>query len=341
MGSRPRLSSELLMCGLFVTLLGAMLLAMCAGSSWISPSAVLSDLGRLVMGDGSSEIDVRVQFRAPRVVLGMIVGCGLSVAGVVIQTAVRNPLADPYVLGVSSGASLGAVLLLYALPLKFYGLPLFAAAFCGGAAASLIVYVVGRARGAASSSQRLVLAGVATTYLLSALTSFVLTLVDRQGFGGSNVFVFWSLGSLARAQWDLVLIPTIVVVASLVVLMALRRRLDVLIVNDEHATALGAEPQKIRRVLFVVSAALVAACVAASGPIGFVGLMIPHATRFVVGPFHKRLLPNAALMGATFLVLADTLGRSIGGSHEVAVGIISAMCGAPCFLILLRRARWT
>lgn len=274
--------------------------------------------------------------RMPRVLLSALVGAALAVSGTTVQTAVRNHLADPYILGVSSGASFGAVLLLWLSPTAFHGPSLFIAAFCGGAVTSIAVYLLASRRGTISP-QRLILAGVAMTYLLNSATSFVLLKIDRQNFGGSNNFLFWSMGSFARARWEDLPIPTIVLITGLFCLLAQGRVLDVMNLSDESALSMGVRPGAVRLWLFAVVSCLVASSVACVGQVGFIGLMIPHISRVCCGSNHRRNLSCAALIGAAFLLVADAFARTIALPQEIPVGVITAGCGAPFFLFLLRR----
>lgn len=272
--------------------------------------------------------------RAPRALLALVVGGGLAVSGAALQALVRNPLADPYVLGVASGASLGAVAVLALGSAALAGLSLSAAAFVGAIASMLLVFALAR-RGGIYSPGRVILAGVAIGYAASAATSFLQFQVDAQQLQG---IIFWLLGSLAGAQWSDLGIPAAAVVLSSGWLTLQGRRLNALAVGEESAVALGVDVRRFRVQLMVVSSVLVGAVIAVAGGIGFVGLVIPHVVRLLVGPDHRRLLPLTALLGGVFLVWVDVLARVVSSPSELPIGIFTAGIGAPFFLWLMRRA---
>ena len=285
----------------------------------------------------SAPVDAIVwQVRVPRVLLAALVGAGLSVCGVALQAMVRNVLADPYLLGVNSGASTGAAAaILFGVGAGFVEHTLQVTAFLGALAASLLVFLVARSGGRVTSI-RLLLAGVAVGYALYAATSF---LVFASGSAeGARSVMFWLLGSLSLAQWDLPLaVVAVVVVATVLVLAVSGRRLDVLSIGDETAHTLGVRPERLRLVLLVVVALCIGVVVAASGSIGFVGLVVPHLARRAVGAVHSRVVPAAALMGAVLLIWADVVARTLLAPQEIPIGIITSLVGAPFLLVLVRR----
>lgn len=272
------------------------------------------------------------EVRLPRVLTAAAVGAGLALCGAVMQALTRNQLADPYLLGLSSGASLGAVtvLLLGATVL----LPV--AAFAGSLAALLLTLALAGALGAITPT-RTVLAGLAVSSLAGAVTSFV---IFWTATGDSyREILAWLLGSLAGARWPAVAIAGIAVLALGVPLMLSGRTLDAFAFGDTAAAALGIGVQRSRWLLLGTTALLTGALVSVSGSIGFVGLVLPHAVRLLVGPGHRALLPLSALVGAVFLIWADTLARSLFEPRELPVGIVTAMIGAPVFALLLARRR--
>ncbi len=277
------------------------------------------------------------EVRFPRVLLGAFVGAGLSVVGTALQAMVRNPLADPYVFGITSGASVGAVAVIL-LGVSLFGLySLSIAAFLGSLVAFGLVFVLAQRNGV-MSPVRLILAGVAISYVLSSITSFMVFYAANTGNGGEvRSVLFWLLGGLGGARWAYLTIPAIVVLIGTVYLILQARSLNALVVGEESAAALGVDPQGFRRQLFVVTALLTGVLVAVSGGIGFVGLMLPHIVRLMVGADHRRVLPVAALLGAIFLVWTDVLARTIVAPSELPIGIITAVVGAPFFIWLLRR----
>lgn len=280
------------------------------------------------------------QVRLPRVLLGALVGAGLAVCGVALQAMVRNMLADPYLLGVNSGASSGAAAaILFGVGAGFLEHALQVTAFLGALAASLLVFLVARTAGRVTSV-RLLLAGVAVGYALYALTSF---LIFASGSAeGARSVMFWLLGSLGLAQWNLPLaVVAVVVVGTVVLLTVWARRLDALAIGDETAHTLGLRPERFRLALLVAVALCVGVVVSASGSIGFVGLVVPHLARRAVGGRHVRVVVVAALMGAILLVWADIVARTLFAPQEIPIGIITSLVGAPFLLVLVRRLHAT
>jgi iron complex transport system permease protein len=270
--------------------------------------------------------------RLPRVLTAAAVGAGLAIAGGVMQSLTRNPLADPYLLGLSSGASLGAAAVL----LLGLGVLLPVAAFAGAMLALLAALSLARVGGTLTPT-RAVLAGLAIAQLAAAATSFVIFWTAK---GDSyQEIVAWLLGSLAATTWSSVAIAVGALVAASLVLVASAGRLDAFAFGDTAAASLGVDPNRTRWFLMAVVALLTGALVSVSGSIGFVGLLVPHAVSPLTGPSHRRLLPVAALAGAVLLVWADTVARTVFSPRELPVGIVTALLGAPVFAWLLRRAR--
>lgn len=276
------------------------------------------------------------QVRLPRVLLGMLVGAGLAVCGVALQAMVRNVLADPYLLGINSGASGGAAAaILFGAGAGFGQYALSASAFLGALGASLLVFLIARAGGRVTSI-RLLLAGIAVGYALYAATSFLIFAANSAE--GSRSVMFWLLGSLGLARWDALLAVAAVVVGGTIAgLTVAGRRLDVLAVGDETAHTLGVSPDRFRMRLLLVVSLAVGVLVSAAGSIGFVGLVVPHLARRVVGAPHARVVPVAALLGAILLVAADVVARVLLAPQEIPIGIITSLLGAPFLLILIRR----
>ncbi len=272
------------------------------------------------------------ELRLPRVLTAAAVGAGLAIAGAVMQAITRNPLADPYLLGLSSGASLGAVavLLLGAAVL----LPL--AAFLGAMVALGLTLLLASSLGAITPS-RTVLAGLAVSALASAITSLVIFwTVTGDSY---REILGWLLGSLAGARWPAVTIVVIAIVIAGIPIMLTGRLLDAFAFGDVSAASLGVNVSATRWGLLAASALLTGAMVSVSGSIGFVGLILPHAVRLIAGPAHRALLPLSALVGAIFLVWADTVARTAFEPRELPVGIVTAIIGAPIFALLLSRRR--
>ncbi len=279
------------------------------------------------------------QLRLPRTILACLVGGGLSIIGVAMQTLVRNPLAEPYILGISSGASAGASLfyLGFLPPLLSKTLTMPLAAFLGGLASISLVYLVAR-DGPRVSVSRLLLAGVAMSALMASLTSFVTFSSPEPD--KLRAVLFWLLGSLNGARWTELPIPAVTTGVGLIAMLALARPLDAMLVGEEPAHSLGMPVETLKKGLIGLAALVTGTLVAVSGAIGFVGLIVPHAVRLMVGVPHRRLVPLSFLAGAIFLCWADLAARTILPAQELPVGILTALCGVPFFLILLRRRNY-
>ncbi len=296
---------------------------------------VLSKLPLLHVHSGLTETGALVvwQLRMPRMVLGGLVGAMLATAGASYQGVFSNPLADPYLLGVASGAGLGATIAIVE------GLPpgaLAPFAFAGGVLAVAATFALGRAKAAERSAASLVLAGVAGAAFFTAVQTYLL---QRSSGIDLTVLYGWILGWLGTARWSQVVQVLPYVAVAAVVLLASRRLLDVLAVGDEEATSLGVHAHRVR--LAVVAAATLgtAAAVSVSGLIGFVGIIVPHTIRLLAGPSYRRILPLSVLFGAGFLVLADLVARTVLSPGEVPIGVVTAFLGAPFFLVVLRQVK--
>jgi iron complex transport system permease protein len=331
------LTTALLLTGLLGLLALAMMVSVSIGATTIALGDVWQTVLHHLTGGGTADDPVLDQivwtFRAPRVVLAALAGAGLAVSGVVLQAVVANPLADPTVLGFSSGASLGAVLVITAAGTSLGGLGVSSAAFLGALAAGALVFLLGRRRGRMAPT-RLVLAGVAVGYVFLSLTSF---LQLRATPTELRTVMFWMLGSVAGAQWSQLPVVGAVVLGTTAVLALFGRQLNALLTGDESATALGIDVTRLRALLLVLSSLLTGTVIAVAGGIGFVGLMIPHLVRLAAGADHRRLLPTSAVLGAIYLVVVDLLSRTLNRPNELPLGILTALLGAPFFLWLLRR----
>lgn len=273
--------------------------------------------------------------RVPRVLLAAVVGAALAITGAVLQALVRNVLAEPYLLGVTGGASTGAaVTILFGVGAAGGASSLTGSAFAGALAALGIVFTLARSAGRITAV-RLLLAGVAVGYVLNATTSFLIFASDAPE--GARAVLFWLLGSLTHASWFSVLSAGLVTVGAFAVLLLWSRPLDALAIGDDTARALGTPPARLRTQALIVVALCVGAAVAVSGGIGFVGLVVPHVARLAVGSVHRRLLPVAGLIGAVFLIWADVAARLTFAPRELPLGIVTAVVGAPFLFILVRR----
>jgi iron complex transport system permease protein len=321
---------------LVILLAGSILAAAAVGASGLGPAHVAQSithhLGLSPVGLPRLDDAIIWDIRLPRVITAALVGAALALSGAVMQTLTRNPLADPYLLGLSSGAALGAVSVL----LLGLGLVLPLAAFLG-AMLALAGALALTGRAAASGSTRIVLAGIAIAQICSAATSFV---IFSAGAGDSYREVLaWLMGSLGGADWASLVVAGPIIVAASLVLIGYARTLDAFAFGDGLAASLGVATGPARLILLGLVALLTGSAVAVSGAIGFLGLTLPHAVRFLTGPAHARLLPVLAPAGAIFLIWTDTAARTVLAPQEVPVGILTALIGAPVFCFLLWRQR--
>ena len=335
-----RVGLSLILAVLGVTAVLSVTLAVTIGPVYISPITVwqiiVSHILSVSPGDWTAGQDHIVWLiRLPRVLLAGVVGAGLAVVGVAMQATVRNPLADPYLLGTSSGASVGAVLVIM-LGINFlapYSLSILA--FVGAVGSFVLVFAISQTGGRVSPT-RLILAGVATAYVLTAVTSLILFLGDERAV---RSVLFWMLGTLSGAEWSFLGLPAAALLLGISILVLKCRSMNALLAGEETAITLGVDPQGLRRQLLVLTALITGVMVAVSGAIGFVGLMMPHIVRLVVGSDHRIVLPASALAGAIFLIWVDVIARTIVQPQEIPVSVITALLGAPFFLWLLRWRR--
>jgi len=302
------------------------------GSVGLEPGEVV----RVLTGGGSAtHRDLVLGFRLPRLLLASILGGGLALAGATFQALLRNPLAEPYILGVSGGAAVGAVIVLALglTTLASWTLPL--AAFAGALLAIAVVFRVATAAGRALDVRVLLLAGVVTGAFFSAVISFILAVSDARTVRSA---VLWMMGSTAGADWQTVAVAAAYTLPTALVLIGLARPLNTLAVGEETALYLGTDVERVKRIAFAAASLVTAAGVAVAGVIGFVGLVVPHALRLVVGSDLRILLPLCFLVGAAFLTTADTLARVLLSPTEIPIGVVTAFVGVPIFLVLLRRS---
>lgn len=279
------------------------------------------------------QLKILLDLRLPRVVVALLMGASLGVAGAILQGVFRNPLADPYVLGTSSGAALAAAFgLLASQGAAFWLVP--ALALVGALATSVLVVSLGRDAWGVRA-ERLLLAGVGIGFFLSAILMLVMSLAQADGVKRA---LLWMAGDLAGADWSLVPVAALLMLVGLVLTMSRRQGLNALALGDEVAFGLGFEPSRERILLVLASSLLTAASVALGGIVGFVGLMVPHAVRALAGADARRVLPLSALGGGMLLCLADTVGRTVAPPVEIPAGVVTALIGAPWFLVMLRRS---
>jgi iron complex transport system permease protein len=313
-----------------------LVLSVLAGVRFGSVSIPTADLLDVLTGGGDAvDRDIVLRLRLPRVLLGVLVGGGLAIAGATFQALLRNPLAEPYILGISGGASVGAVLVLALgwMAAGSWTLPL--AAFGGALLAVALVFRVATATGHAMDVRVLLLAGVVVAAFFSACVAFILSVSPARTVQSA---VLWIMGSLAAASWQSVLLTAAYTLPAATLLVGLARPLNLMSIGEETAYYLGADVEGVKRLSLTVAALITASGVAVAGVIGFVGLVVPHAVRLMVGSDHRVLLPLSFLAGAAFLTLADLAARLALAPAEIPIGVITAFVGVPFFLVLLRRS---
>ncbi len=331
-----------IVCGvLTLILLGCIVLSAAHGAAAIP----YADVARLMLrGIGlpvgldlpRSDLAIITTIRLPRILIGALVGAALACSGATMQGVFRNPLADPGLLGVGAGGALAAVLAITSGLAAFSLWTLPASAFVGSLAAAAVVYSLSVVRGRADTAT-LLLAGVAVSAFLGAITSALL--LFTRDYNAITAILNWLVGGLAGRGWDHLKVALIPVLAAMLITFAYSRDLNLLLSGEETAQSLGVDVPRTRLILLMLTALMTGAAVSIAGGISFVGLIVPHALRLVVGPDHRVLLPASALGGAIFLVLADTAARLILQPAELQVGILTALLGAPFFLVLLWRQR--
>ncbi len=337
----------LFLMGCAVLLLVSMVLSLGFGAVTISPIQVLSILlSRIGIDTGvafeTQQELVLLGIRLPRVILGLLVGAGLSLSGALLQGLFRNPLADPSLVGVSSGSALGAAIMIVlssSLPgFALSALGVFSvgfAAFVGGLIVTFIVYRIAT-RGSMTSVATMLLAGIALNALCAAGTGALIVLSDDNQL---RDLTFWTLGSLGGATWTTILVILPFVLIALIGGPMLARALNAMLLSESEARHLGIRTQQVKRFVIVLAAMTAGAATAVAGLIGFVGLVVPHLVRLMVGPDHRTVIPASALLGATLLVVADLLARVVMQPSEIPIGILTAIAGAPFFLYLLVRSK--
>ncbi|MGV8984373.1 FecCD family ABC transporter permease [Clostridium sp.] len=295
-------------------------------------------LNKFVSTEGIKEtsIIILLNLRLPRILLACLVGAALSVVGTSFQGIFKNPMADPFVLGVSSGAALGATIaMVFLSQIPFFGMSLVAfTAFIGAIITTFLVYNIARV-GTKVPVATLLLAGIAINYLLSSIISLMMT------FNSDNIekIVMWTMGSFSTAGWNEVILLFMIVVPSILFVFTFSRDLNIMLLGEDSARSLGIDVNGFKKHIFIISTLMVAAVVSVSGIIGFVGLIVPHAIRMIFGSDNRVVIPFSALGGAIFLIICDTLARVIVPPSEIPVGIITSIFGVPFFIYLLYRTK--
>lgn len=342
--ARPRRAGSL---GLRGLLLAALLCLSCILSVGIGPVTITVGkvagilAAHLGWSDGPAnwslaEQNIVWELRLPRVLLAAVAGAGLAVVGAVLQVLTRNPLADPYLFGVSAGAALGAVIVILGVGPLAGTLGLSMAAFAGAMAAMLLVFAAAHGGGQTPSSGRLVLTGVAVAFILQAITN---TLIVSDAHRAGETVLFWMMGGLATARWDSLLAPALATALGTLWLCLRASTINALGFGDDTAQSLGIHVGRLRMEVLAVASLITGTIVAACGGIGFVGLMLPHITRLFVGGNLDRLLPVTALLGAIFLVWVDALSRTLFAPREIPLGVVTSLIGGVFFLWLMRKRK--
>lgn len=307
--------------------------------SWASDRMLsLSQVWDALMGRGTWGTDIIVnETNLPRITIGVFVGAGLAITGCVMQAVFRNPLADPYILGLSSGASLGSTVAILTsaawIPLSI-AQPVLAFVFC--LLTMVVVYAISRTGGSVRT-ETLVLTGVAVSSLISAIVSFLTYVAPEEKIGS---IVFWSLGNLGSVEWSEMALVVPLIVIGCAVMLTQCRNMNAMMIGDAHALDLGVDVRRVRIMLLAVSALVVAACVAFVGTIGFIGLVIPHIFRIILGPDNRVIAPMSVLGGATFIIMCDFISHFTAQLYgTLPIGVVTAIIGAPFFIYLLCRRR--
>ncbi len=336
-------SRVILNVALVISLLAALLISVTIGATNIPTETALAGVKTAITGDypkdgAFSTVDLKIvsNIRFPRALLGAIVGAGLGICGLITQSLLRNPLGDPYILGISAGASTGAalVIVLGSSSLFLSSLGVTLGGFLGALVAIALVALLATA-GGKSTPSRIIFAGMAVNYLFNALTSLI-TLMAKTAAGTKSV-MFWTLGSLATVQWENVTTGAVATGIAFVLFLLFGRRVDLLNLGDDSARALGTNPRFFRNLLFMVVAFTVAVLVSLTGAIGFVGLVVPHLAKLLVGSTTRAALPVSALGGALLVVIADTCTRVVMRPAELPIGILTALVGTPMLMVLIRK----
>lgn len=331
---------------LMIVLAGTIIGAIAIGSVYIEPTEVykvlLSKLTNgLVYQEAGSVMNQNIiwEIRLPRVLLGAISGAGLALCGVLMQCITKNPIAEPYILGISSGASCGAVAVMVLGGMSTMGInSITSGAFAGSLLSGVLVFVIGTQLGKVASTTRLVLSGMAISTIFSAFTNLLIYAAENANQAKSALF--WTMGSLGGARWQVLLLPFMMLVSMMLITWMMAKSLDLLLLGDESAITLGMNVRRIKMSILLLTTLLTSALVAITGAIGFIGLVVPHICRTLVGSDHKKLTVLSTIVGAIFLVISDVVARSIVSPIELPIGIITSLIGGPFFLYLIARKKY-
>lgn len=332
---------------LSIVLVATIIGAIAIGSTYIEPGVVYKVLLNKLSNGAMFEVTWNTMFeniiweiRLPRVILGAICGAGLALCGVLMQCVTKNPIAEPYILGISSGASCGAVAVIVLGGISSLGInSITAGAFLGSILSGVLVFVIGTQMGKTTSTTRLVLSGMAISTIFSALTN--LLIYSAKNANQAKNALFWTIGSLGGAKWDVLLIPFIALVIVVIISFIMAKSLDVLLLGDDSAIILGINVKLVKSILLILATLLTSTLVAITGAIGFIGLVVPHICRTIAGSDHKKLIVLSSLVGAIFLILSDVAARGLFPPIEIPIGIITSLVGGPFFLYLISKKNYS
>ncbi|WP_122639281.1 FecCD family ABC transporter permease [Romboutsia sp. Marseille-P6047] len=327
--------------GLSIFLVMTIIGAIAIGSTYIEPGVVYKVLlnklsnGALFNTEWNTMYESIIwEIRLPRVILGAICGAGLALCGVLMQCVTKNPIAEPYILGISSGASCGAVAVIVLGGISTLGITsITGGAFLGSILSGVLVFAIGTQMGRTTSTTRLVLSGMAISTIFSALTN--LLIYSAKNSNQAKSALFWTIGSLGGAKWDVLLLPFVALIFVIIISLIMSKSLDVLLLGDDSAVILGINIKLVKSIIILLATLLTSTLVAITGAIGFIGLVVPHICRTISGSDHKKLIVLSSLFGAIFLILSDVVARGLFPPIEIPIGIITSLVGGPFFLYLI------
>ncbi len=328
---------------LSITIIGAIAI----GSTYIEPGEVYKVLlnkisNGAIFSEAGSIMTQNIiwEIRFPRVLLGGICGAGLAICGVLMQCVTKNPIAEPYILGISSGASCGAVAVIVLGGISSLGInTITTGAFIGSIISGILVFAIGTQMGKTTSTTRLVLSGMAISTIFSSLTNLLIYSAENSNQAKSALF--WTVGSLGGAKWEVILLPFIVLAIVILVTFMMSKSLDILLLGDDSAIILGINVKLIKSTILVLATLLTSALVAITGAIGFIGLVVPHICRTIAGSDHKKLIILSSLIGAIFLIASDIAARGLFPPIEIPIGIITSLIGGPFFLYIISKKNYS
>lgn len=332
---------------LTILLIAIIVIAVAIGSTYIEPGEVYKVLlNKLTNGAVYNNFgtvmteNIIWEIRLPRVLLGAICGAGLAVCGVLMQCVTKNPIAEPYILGISSGASCGAVAVIVLGGISALGInSITTGAFVGSLLSGILVFAIGTQMGKTTSTTRLVLTGMAISTIFSSLTNLLIYSADNSNQAKSALF--WTVGSLGGAKWGVLGFPFLMLVIVIIVSFIMSKSLDILLLGDDSAIILGINIKLVKSIILILATLLTSALVAITGAIGFIGLVVPHVARTIAGSDHKKLIVLSSLIGAIFLIGSDILARALCSPIEIPIGIITSLVGGPFFLYLISKKNYS